>query len=345
MNRSNEQTVAHLNADQGSSTIKTPDISVIIVNWNSKDYLRACLQSLAKHPPAKLAYEVIVVDGGSFDGCGEMLAQEFPQVIFVQSLHNIGFARANNLGAQQARGEVVWLLNPDTEVRGDAAARLFIALLSSKDIGLVGPRLLNTDGSLQTSCIQSLPTPLNQALDSEILRKIYPHSRLWGTKGLDSLEEPVFVEAIPGACIMLRRQDFVDIGGFDPGYFMYGEDMDLCLRIQKRGQQILYVPAAAVVHHGGGSSRNHVSKFSAVHMRVAVVYYLRTHFGVPSVLLYRLLMTISATLRLMALLMSGLLSRDEESRLRNSSSRKKWAAILSWCLGGERWVYARPGGK
>lgn len=340
----NQHILADLDKTKGITSNPQPDISVIIVNWNSKDYLRACLQSLARYPSG-LALEVIVVDGGSFDGCGEMLAQEFPEVLFIQCPDNIGFARANNLGASYARGEVLWLLNPDTEVGSGAVRALYDTLRCNMEIGLVGARLLNTDGSLQTSCIQALPTPLNQALDSEYLRRLMPRSHLWGIAGLKSFEQPVIVEAVPGACIMLRRSVFSNIGGFDPGYFMYGEDMDLCMRIHKMGRKILYVPTAVVVHHGGGSSRNHFSKFSAVHMRVAVVHYLRSHYGALSALWYRLLMTVSAAIRLVALLVSGPLAQGMEARRSNANSRKKWAAILSWCLGGERWVYGCPNGK
>jgi len=315
-----------------------PDISIIIVNWNSKDYLRACLQSLARHPPAGLTYEVIVVDGGSFDGCAEMLAREFPPVIFVQSPDNVGFARANNLGAKSATGTVLWLLNPDTEIRGDAAAFLFHALQNNHKVGLVGARLLNTDRTLQTTCVQSLPTPLNQALGSEFLRRLFPKSGLWGISALESHREPVEVEAVPGACVMLRRQDFLRIGGLNPGYFMYAEDMDLCFKIRKAGFSISYVPTAEVVHHGGGSSSRQFSKFSTVLMREAVTYYFRSNYGSLHAHFYRLLMMISAVCRIALLLPSQLIS-GKDTRLKNSKSLQKWIAILKWCLGGERWAH------
>src|SRR5258708_473456 len=176
------------------------DLSIIIVNWNSKDFLRGCLKSIRAHPPSR-PYEIIVVDNGSFDGCGEMLAKEFPGTIFVQSEKNVGFARANNLGFEHASGEVVWFLNPDTEFLDGAGDALLHCLVNSPDAGILGARLLNTEGSLQTSCVQALPTVLNQTLDCEFLRRLFPHSSLWGMSPLWSATKPVEVEGISGASL------------------------------------------------------------------------------------------------------------------------------------------------
>jgi GT2 family glycosyltransferase len=314
------------------------DVSVIIVNWNSKDYVRKCLASLLRDHAAP-DFEIIVVDGGSFDGCGEMMADEFPTAVFVQVGKNVGFGRANNLGFERASRRIVWLLNPDTEVLGSAASAMFDALERTEGAGLVGAKLLNSDGSLQTSCVQSLPTVLNQALGSEFLRRLFPKSRLWGITALNSKNEPVEVEAVPGACIMLRRADFERIGRFDPGYFMYGEDMDLCFKVRKAGLKVIYVPQAEVIHHGGGSSRKQFSKFSVVLMRESVAHYLKTNFSSSRVWFYRLCMGASAVIRLAALYVRRLFSKGA-SREDNSVSLQKWLATLRWCLGGERWARA-----
>jgi N-acetylglucosaminyl-diphospho-decaprenol L-rhamnosyltransferase len=315
-----------------------PDLSVIIVNWNSKDYVRQCLKTLFMSCQG-MRMEVIVVDGGSFDGCAEMLAREFPKVFFIQMDQNVGFARANNAGFERSTGKFVWLLNPDTEVVGPAAATLLQTLQSRNDIGMVGARLLNSDGSLQTSCVQSLPTPLNQALDSEILRRIFPKLGLWGIVALQSQSQPVEVEAVSGACMMLRREDFERVGRFNPGYFMYGEDMDLCLKIHRAGLKIVYVPEAEVRHHGGGSSQKQSSKFSAVLMREAVTFYLSSNFSIFHAWFYRFCMAVSALSRIAALLAFRLVARSE-SKVKNFFSLQKWIAILKWSFGGERWARA-----
>jgi N-acetylglucosaminyl-diphospho-decaprenol L-rhamnosyltransferase len=312
------------------------DISVVIVNWNSKDYVRKCLASLLFGRTAT-DLEIIVVDAGSFDGCGEMLAVEFPMAVFIQVSKNVGFGRANNAGSDRATRRIIWFLNPDTEVRGAAATVMLDALDTTEGAGMVGARLLNSNGTLQTSCVQSLPTVLNQAFDSELLRRLFPKSGLWGISALKSKDGPVEVEAVPGACIMLRRADFERIGRFDSGYFMYGEDMDLCFKVRKVGLKVIYVPGAEVIHHGGGSSRKQFSKFSVVLMRESVAYYLKNNFSATEVWFYRLCMATSALVRLAALSARRPILRGV-SREENSVSLQKWVAILRWCLGGERWA-------
>src|SRR5450432_96179 len=161
------------------------DLSIIIVNWNSVDFLRGCLVSICQ-PPQSISLEVIVVDNASYDGCDSMLAREFPRVRFIQSHENIGFARACNLGHQHSAGRILLFLNPDTKIVGNALADLVSGLDSLPDAGAIGCKLLNADGTLQKSCIQSFPTILNQCLDSEALRSRFPRSRLWGMAPLFS---------------------------------------------------------------------------------------------------------------------------------------------------------------
>ena len=146
-------------------------LSILIVNWHSRDYLRRCLETVAA-TCADFAPQVIVVDGASFDGCDEMLSREFPAVKFIQSRENIGFGRSNNLGFAEVTTDAVLLLNPDTELRPGAVPRLMSVLDTMPQAGIVAGRLLNSDGALQTSCVQSFPTPLNQALDSGFLRNL-----------------------------------------------------------------------------------------------------------------------------------------------------------------------------
>jgi GT2 family glycosyltransferase len=206
------------------ATPVTAEVSIIIVNWNSRDFVRQCLASLYRHTSG-FAFEVIVVDGASYDGCKEMLEAEFSSVRFVQCEKNVGFARANNLGAEQAQGTTLLFLNPDTELLDDAPADLVRILRSTPEAGLVGCRLLNSDRSVQTSCVQALPTVFNQFFDSEYLRSRFPHWRTWGTVSLQiGSGEPMVVQAVSGACMTIARSDFVAVGGFTPSYFMYGEE-------------------------------------------------------------------------------------------------------------------------
>ena len=313
---------------QGKDTV---DVSVIIVNWNSKDFLRQCLKSLFTHCQ-RVGCEVIVVDGASYDGCGEMLAREFPSVIFIQSDKNVGFAKANNLGARQACGEYLLLLNPDTEFTTDTISALHACAKIHPDAGAMGCRLLNADRSLQTSCVQAFPTVINQALDSEFLRKLFPRSKLWGTGPLYAAgHTAVSAEAISGACILVNRTYFESVGGFTESYFMYGEDMDLCYKLTHAGHGSYYVPADSLIHYGGASTSQAASNFSTVMMRSSVHQFIRLHHGAGSALAYRLSTTLSALIRLILIIPLLFLGKRVVSH--GSGSLRKWAAILRWSVG------------
>ena len=211
------------------------DLSIVIVNWNSADYLRQCLRSI--HETVKnLNYEVIVIDNASFDGSEAIIKQEFPSVRFIQSNKNLGFARANNEAFKASSGHSILFLNPDTEVLGDAIEILHGQLRRLPRAGAVGPTLLNSDMTMQTSCIQPFPTICNQALDMEVLRGRFPRLKLWGMQALYSDSDiPAVVEVISGACLMVRREVFENIGMFSTDYFMYTEDIDLCYKIRTAG--------------------------------------------------------------------------------------------------------------
>ena len=306
-------------------------LSIVIVNWNSKDYLRKCLMSLiSDHIDPEP--QIIVVDGGSFDGCGDMLSADFPEVEFVQSQENIGFGRSNNLGFGSVRGDAVLLLNPDTEVFPGAVRALLDALNYQSDAGLVGARLLNTDGTLQRSSVHPLPTPVNTAFDSEWLRK-----RWWARSGPARTEGPLVVEAVSGACMLMRSKVFNEIGGFNPAFFMYAEDMDLCLKIRRAGLHVYHVPVAVVIHHGGGSSSTRFSKFATVMIREAVSVYMKINHGPINALFYRFLMGLSAAIRLLLLIPAWVLCSGEKKQARHDSIGKWWATIR-WVIGKESWA-------
>ena len=314
-------------------------LSIVIVNWNSKDHLRRCLETIGS-TCADLSPKVIVVDGASFDGCGEMLADEFPSVTFMQSPDNIGFGRCNNLGFTEVSSGKVLLLNPDTELRPGAVARLIQVLDERPNAGIVSPRLLNSDGSLQTSCVQSLPTPLNQALDSDFLRNHFPTSGLWGTAEAFRSKSPVAVEVLSGACMLLQTETFRKLGGFREEFFMYGEDVDLCYRAGRAGLINVFVPDAEVVHHGGCSSRSQVSGFGAAMQRVAIETYFRLNRSGLSAASYRLLQAASALIRL-SLLLIPLMFGTGLRRERVRASARKWMMILRWAVKNEPPVSAQ----
>ena len=228
------------------------ELSIIIVNWNSADYLRECLLSLYRETRG-ITFEVIVVDNASYDGCGEMLARECPGVQFIQSAQNLGFAGANNLAFEYSSGRNILFLNPDMKLVSPAINILIEHLKDLPDAGIVGCRLLNADGSLQTSSILTFPTILNSFLEMEALRLRWP--RFWGIEPLFSNDgKPARVEALCGACMLTRREVFEEIGRFSEEYFMYSEEIDLCFKAERVGFKNYFCGDATMIHYGGRSS-------------------------------------------------------------------------------------------
>ena len=314
------------------------DLSIIIVNWHSANYVLKCVHSI-REQASVASYEVIVVDNASFDGCGERLAQEYPWVVFLQSQRNLGFAGANNLGAKCAHGAVLLFLNPDTEVLDGAIDCMYRHFQSLEEPGVVGCRLLNSDGSLQTSCVQSLPTLLNQVLDAEVLRRLFPRAKIFGTAALFEQRNGVKeVEGVSGACMMIRRDIFDLVGGFSADYFMYGEDLDLCFKTKQAGFYNYHVGEAVIVHHGGGSSKLTQSKFSTVMVRESVALFLRKSHGTLYCTCYKLALTGTAILRLVLLATAfpaWFVGRRQKAL---AEAFWKWVTILRWGIGLEGWT-------
>ncbi|GAB4563051.1 MAG: glycosyltransferase family 2 protein [Anaerolineae bacterium] len=238
------------------------DLSIIIVSWNTADYLAACLTSIEaviRRDEDSLTFderrrtlEVIVVDNASADGSQRLVSERFSWATLIENETNIGFAAANNAGIRQARGRYIMLLNSDTEVHPGAMETLLRFMEERPAAGACGPRLLNTDGTLQPSCTPML-TPGRELwrllfLDQIAPRASYPMAR-WdpGT--------PRPVEVIKGACMVLRRDALDAVGLLDESYFMYTEEVDLCFRLAAAGWELWWVPQAVVTHHGEASSR------------------------------------------------------------------------------------------
>lgn len=312
------------------------DLSIIIVNWRSKDYLKKCLLSIA-NAPLEISPQILVIDAGSFDGCGEMLEAEFPEIEFIQSEKNIGFGRTNNLGFTNITGDALLLLNPDTEVLGNSLDILLNQLSTLPNAGILGAQLLNSDGSLQTTCVRSLPTPLNRALKCGALQAITLRYGISSKAKAFSSKDPIEVEAVSGACMMMRSKTFRAAGGFSEEFFMYGEDLDLCSKVKRLGLNNCYVPGAKVIHHGGASSKSQFSKFSTVLMCQAGLIFMRLNYGLLSAWSYRILQGATAMGRLLFLAPMALLEPLTEGLWVRYTFRK-WITVLRWSVGMERWA-------
>jgi GT2 family glycosyltransferase len=309
------------------------DVSIVIVNWNSRDDLARCLDSVARHTTS-LVYEVVVIDSGSHDGCEAMLASRHPHVRFIQAHSNLGFARANNVAFAGTRGAAVLFLNPDTELRGPVVQRLYATLLARPDAGLVGGTLLNADGSIQTSCVRVMPTIANRIFDAEVLRRRWPTAPLWGMAALHDTQRDVHeVEALSGACLMTRRTTFSSVLGFSEQYFMYAEDIDLAHKVRQCGLVNLYVRDAVVVHYGGASTRHAPNAFAAVMMAASCWRFLRGSRGNLYASTYRLSMGIAALGRLVLIGLASPCWLCFRSLASWKRAAIEWVAILRWSVG------------
>jgi N-acetylglucosaminyl-diphospho-decaprenol L-rhamnosyltransferase len=310
------------------------DLSIIIVSWRSKDYVRECLNSIDANT-GKLSLEIFVVDNASFDGCGEMIANEFPNVLFIQLEKNIGFAGANNLAFLGSKGRNTLFLNPDTKIQERALERLVAALESHADAGLIGAHLLNTDLTVQTTSITALPGILNQSLNLEWLRRTFPRWKIWGMRPLfDTVKVPVPVEAISGACMLGRREVIESVGAFSMDYLMYAEDMDLCVKIHQAGWRIYYVPDAKIVHYGGRSSSfRKESNFSNIVLRKSIYRFFEIHRGSLYANCYRLSAVLISILRILVLAAMFPLLALSAQRQALTRALSKWCSILGWSIG------------
>ncbi|MFL6209368.1 MAG: glycosyltransferase family 2 protein [Pyrinomonadaceae bacterium] len=254
-----EQAVNKMQEHATGAQAHRPLVSIIIVNWNGGELLRKCVRSIAQAPPG-VAYDIVVVDNASADDSVSWLrsaeiAALLPGVTLhvIENAENVGFSRANNQAIAYSHAPLLFLLNPDTEVKPGAIDTLVATLRADAHIGATGPRLLNTDGTLQHSVWRNPPTPWEIVVTGVGLWRLLPR-RLRGRLLLGGHWDHATQRAVPmlfGAAILARREMIDAVGGLDERFHMYGEDNEWCLRITRAGWLLVFEPAAEVVHHGG----------------------------------------------------------------------------------------------
>lgn len=262
---------------------QAPKLSIVLVNYKTRELLRQCLASLFESGTAH-PIEVIVVDNASGDGCCQMLREQFPEVGIIANEQNLGFARGSNQGIRASSGRYVLLLNTDTIVQGNPIDTLIDFLEENPRAGVVGAKLLNEDLTLQAAS-KAFPTPLTALFGKQSLMTRWfpnnPLTRRYLVCLFADHARPFEVDSVGGAALMIRREVIEDVGLLDERYFMYWEDVDWCYRIKRRGWKVYYHPHAPIIHLDGKSSNPRDSKLIIAYHKGVFRLFRKHYFGSP----------------------------------------------------------------
>ena len=238
------------------------DLSIIIVNYNVKNLLENCINSILS-ASKNFQTEIIVVDNNSFDGSPAYIKSRFDgynDIRVIENNVNLGFAKANNLGVSAASGKYILILNPDTILREDTIDKCIKFIESRDDIGILSCKLVLPNGKLDLACRRSFPSSSVAFYRMIGLSKLFPNNKIFGKYNLTYLDEnsSYEVDAVCGAFMLMKKEHFFKVGGFDEEYFMYGEDLDLCYRIKKENLKVYYYSGTGIIHYKGESTKKAV---------------------------------------------------------------------------------------
>ena len=261
------------------------DYSFIIVSWNAKAYLRQCLDSIVTESKG-LDIEVIIVDNASSDGSPEMVQAEYPWVVLIRNDSNVGFARANNQGIAISSARYLCLLNSDVVIHPGCLVQMRDFLDANPQIGLAGPKVLNSDGTLQSSCREA-PTLRSVLFRALALDTLFSRSSTFGAHFMTNWDhdDVRVVDILSGCCWFARRLAVQEVGGLNEAFFMYGEDMEWSLRFGRKGWSVAFNPVATITHYGGASSSRQPTRFF-IEMQRADLQYWRMHHGAAAFITY-----------------------------------------------------------
>lgn len=303
------------------------DVSLIIVNWNAKRFLLQCLASIAETVRFPRV-ETIVVDNGSSDGSCDAVRARFPAVVIIENKSNQGFAKANNTGIRAGRGRYMGLVNSDVVMQDGCLRILYEYMEKHPDVGMVGPRMLGPALEPRRSTM-SFPSLRNNAFRALALDSLFPRSALFGQylmayREFRSIRE---VDVLNGFFWLIRNEALEDVGLLDEGFFLYGEDIDICRRFERAGWSRVYHPGGAAIHFGGASSAREPMRFF-LEMQKANLQYWRKHNGRAGSLEYRGILLVHYCLRLIGYSMKCILSSPPAGQARYKMRRSRRA--IQW---------------
>jgi GT2 family glycosyltransferase len=271
-----------------------PDISIIIVSYNTRAMTLDCLRTLGANC-GTLTSEVFVVDNASADGSADAIRESFPHVTVIANSRNVGFGAANNQAMALAKGRYFLLLNSDAFIKPGALAALHQYLETHAAVGVVGPRLLNEDGSLQISCFR-YPSPTRAWLENLWISSLLRSHPTIGDYRRWPHDSERKVDWVIGACLLVRREVYEKVGGFDERFFMYAEETDWQARIRDAGWTIGFTPTAEVTHLGGASGKDQPARINE-HFFKSLDIYERKHHGIAGIFFLHLAMVVGGVLR------------------------------------------------
>jgi GT2 family glycosyltransferase len=256
-------------------------LSIIIVNWNTKEFLLPCLNSIFEKEKG-ISREVIIVDNGSQDGNINEVKNMFPLIQLIENEKNLGFAKAANQGLQNASGRYALLLNPDTKVKNGAIERLISFMDAHSDVGVAGAQLLNGDGSKQNS-IANFPSLGTELLNKSLLRWLFP-KKFPGKER--NYPDPIEVDSVIGACMMVRREAMDQVGLLDDHYFLFLEETDWCYRMKRAGWKVYHVPQAEAYHFQGKSAEKEKERARVEYFRSRYHFFKKNRGNLQCLILF-----------------------------------------------------------
>jgi len=309
------------------------DLSIIIVNYNVKDLIDNCLESIYRNC-GNLAVEIIVTDNNSTDRSVEFIRKKYPKVTLITSKENLGFARGTNVGLSRSKGDFVLLLNPDTILFPNTLPYMINFLKSHKEAGAVGCKEIGAEGeSKRYGSPQHMPRIWTEPFEAFGLSYRFPDNRIFGFQKMGYWHHNRLskVEVLGGFCLMIKREVIEKIGFMDEEFWMYGDDYDYCNRIREAGYHLYYLPRCQVIHLGQKSAQRNLKDDLQLAAWRSKYHLFAKVYGINHVRILNLILIFSATLRYLKLLLRTSSSENERHRVRE---------ILRWHLGGSGLVPA-----
>ncbi len=266
------------------------DLSIIIVNYNTRELLHTALETIRKNPPAT-AYEIFVVDNASTDGSKEYLKETANGINIILNEQNIGYSAANNIAIRKSKGRYILLLNPDTEVLEGTLTKCITFMDTQPEIGILGCKVMLPDGQLDLACRRGFPNIKNAFFKFTGLANMFPKSKYFAGYNLTYLDENESypVDSVVGAFMMLRQETIAEIGLLDETFFMYGEDIDWCYRAKESRWTVYYYAEAEIIHHKRASSKSSRKALIAFYQSMTLFYkkhYAKKHNFLVNTIVY-----------------------------------------------------------